>query len=98
MPFIDWSDPEEMLGLLVEFVLDERNDETRDLARQRFLSKLCVDLSAHQEGFGSLPHAERVRLLRDIQQSIDKEFSDDPVVEHLVACGNELERIAGHDA
>ena len=97
MPFIDWADPEEMFGLLVEFVQDERNDETRDPARRRFLSRLSVDLSAHQEGFGSLSHVDRMRALRDIQQSIDKEFTDDPVVEHLVACGNELERIAGHE-
>ena len=93
MSFIDWSDPEEMFGLLVEFVLDERNQETQDLARRAFLSKLLFDLSAHQDAFGSLPNMERMRLLRDIQQSIDKEFTDDPVVEHLVACGTELERI-----
>ena len=98
MPFIDWADPEEMFGLLVEFVQDERNDETRDPARRRFLSKLSDDLSAHQEQFGSLPHVDRMRALRDIQQSIDKAFTDDPVVEHLVACGNELERIAGREA
>jgi hypothetical protein len=93
MSLIDWSDPEEMFGLLVEFVLDERNDETQDMARRRFLSKLCDDLSAHQDGFGSLSHAARMRLLRGIQQSIDEEFTADPVVEHLVACGTELERI-----
>ena len=93
MSLIDWSDPEEMFGLLLEFVLDERNQETQDVARRAFLSKLLVDLSAHLEEFGSLPNAERMRLLRDVQQSIDVEFAGDPVVEHLVACGNELERI-----
>jgi hypothetical protein len=95
MSFIDWADPEEMFGLLVEFVRDECNEETQDLARRRFLSQLLADLSAHQEEFGSLPNVERMRRLRDVQQSIDKEFTDDPVVEHLMACGNELERIAG---
>jgi len=32
MPFIDWSDPDEMFGLLVEFVADEKaeaEDEDR---------------------------------------------------------------------
>ena len=95
MSFIDWSDPEEMFGLLVEFVSDERNQETQDLARRAFLSQLLVNLSAHLEQFGSLPHVERMRLLRDVQQSIDLEFTGDPVVEHLIACGNELERIGG---
>ena len=98
MPFIDWADPEEMFGLLVEFVQDERNDETRDPARRRFLSTLSDDLSAHQEEFSSLSPADRMRRLRSVLQSIDKEFAGDPVVEHLVACGNELERIAGHEA
>ena len=93
MSLIDWSDPEEMFGLLLEFVLDERNQETQDVARRAFLSKLLFDLSAHQEGFGSLPNVARMRLLRDVQQSIDVEFAGDPVVEHLIACGNELERI-----
>ena len=93
MSFIDWSDPEEMFGLLVEFVSDERNQETQDLARRAFLSQLLVNLSAHLEQFGSLPHVERMRLLRDVQQSIDVEFTGDPVVEHLIACGSELERI-----
>ena len=95
MSLIDWSDPEEMFGLLVEFVSDERNQETQDVARQWFLSKLLVALSAHQEGFGSLPAVEQMRILRDVQQSIDVAFTGDPVVEHLVACGNELERIGG---
>jgi hypothetical protein len=82
-----------MFGLLLEFVSDERNEETQDVARRAFLSKLLFDLSSHQDEFGSLPGVEQMRLLREARQSIDVEFAGDPVVEHLIACGHELERI-----
>lgn len=32
-------------------------------------------------------------LLRDLNESIEAELADDPVVEHLVACRDEVERI-----
>ena len=36
MSLIDWSDPEEMLGLLVEYIRDELIEEQRDRRRAAF--------------------------------------------------------------
>ena len=80
-----------MYGLLLEYVADERSEE-EDAARRGFLSRLLRELSAHQERFGAMPHAPQITTLRDIQATVDEEFADDPVVEHLVACGDERER------
>ncbi len=95
MPYIDWSDPDEMFGLLVEFVADERSEAEDDPKRRRFLAKLVSDLMALQERFGALSAAEGIESLRSIRSSIDDEFENDPVVEHLGACVEELERIHG---
>ena len=48
--FIDWSDPEEMFGLLVEYVTDE-GAEAEDSRRRNFLSKLRRKLEELQERF-----------------------------------------------
>ena len=44
MTFIDWSDSEEMIGLLIEYVADEKNGTLGDPKRQKFLSDLLMDL------------------------------------------------------
>lgn len=92
MSFIDWSDPDEMFGLLVEFVADERN-EADDAARRRFLSRLLITLTALQQRFARLSPTEAADALRVVVQPGRPEFENDPVVEHLVACADELERI-----
>jgi hypothetical protein len=94
MPFIDWSDPEGMFDLLIEFVADERSS-ARDAKHRQLLSKLLTDLSALQMIFMALSPSERVASLREIRASLDGELENDPSVEHLEACVNELERISG---
>ena len=82
MTFIDWSDSEEMIGLLIEYVADERSES--DGERRKFLSNLLVDLQCEQVNVGRL---------RNIYESIDAEFKNDDVVIHLHDCIQELERL-----
>lgn len=95
MPFIDWSDPEEMMGLLVEYVADERAEARNDPERSLFLENLLGHLAALQDQFGARPLSEAVESLREIYTAQCGELSDDPVVEHVQACIEELERISG---
>lgn len=93
MSFIDWSDPEEMLGLLVEYVADERLAEREDSVRARFLDDLSsalTTLAAHAEDADVRVLAS---LLRDIYDSEEAEFGADPALIHLNDCIQELERI-----
>jgi hypothetical protein len=94
MTYIDWSDAEDMFGLLVDFVHDARS-ETADRGRRSFLSRLMADIEALREQFEKLPGAEIASRLREIQNSLDGEFADDPVVMHLKECADELERVEG---
>jgi hypothetical protein len=92
MSLIDWSDPDEMLGLLVEYVADEAATSHGDRERSYFLSHLSRELGAlGRRDFGS-PH--RIELaLRDIIDSQPRDFAIDPVMIHLEACIEELRRI-----
>lgn len=90
--FIDWSDPEEMFGLLVEYVTDEES-EAEDSKRRRFLASLKRQLEDLQQCFGGLPLVECINALRAIHRGVEEDFENDPVVEHLDACVNELERV-----
>jgi hypothetical protein len=92
MAYIDWSDGDDMFGLLVDYFYDARSD-AEDPKRRSFLSGLIRDLEALQERFDALPGVEAVSRLREIHDSVDEEFSEDPVIEHLAACADELERI-----
>jgi hypothetical protein len=98
MSFIDWSDPEALLTLLLEYVQDELGDSYGDAGRRRFLSALVQELSTLERRFPTLPDDERVESLREIIDSVDSAFRSDPVVEHLVHCAQELERIGREHA
>ena len=91
MSYIDWSDPEEMFGLLVEYVSDERAGS--DAVRRRFLGSLLRRLLELQDRFHSLAAPEQLRALRSLCTSVSADDADDPVIEHLHACVEELERI-----
>jgi len=93
MSIIDWADPEEMLGLLSEYVRDELQEEAHDRARAAFLRQLAVDVDALCSDEGAETTTAR---LRDLYESQPGEFADDPVVQHVRDCVLELERIAGH--
>lgn len=95
MSYINWSDPEEMFGLLVEFVADEHNGVRGDSDRRRFLSGLLDDLRVLEARFPRLNGTEQLEALRTIHALIGDDSTDDPVVEHLQACVEELERITG---
>lgn len=92
MSLIDWSDPDEMLGLLIEYVDDEAIAERRDSERAEFLRELSALVG--RLGAQEFAGAEQMRLaLREIREVQPREFSDDPVLTHLDACVEELERI-----
>ncbi|HJU39627.1 MAG TPA: hypothetical protein VJ724_08645 [Tahibacter sp.] len=96
MSFIDWSDPEAMLSLLVEYVEDERGDCGDDARRRRLLDRLVAGLSDLETRLHRVPDDERCGALRDMAAAIDAEFDDDPVAQHLRDCAEELERIGRH--
>jgi hypothetical protein len=89
---IDWSDPDEMLGLLIEYVADESVASSEDADRYQFLNQLSRDLAAIVDlDFESV---DRIELaLREILTSQPREFSSDSVMAHVEACADELHRI-----
>lgn len=92
MSLIDWSDPDEMLGLLMEYVADEAAASHGDAERARFLHHLSRELEAISEH--SLQSVgEIARELRAIHDSQPREFAKDPVLTHVTACIEELHRI-----
>jgi hypothetical protein len=93
MTFINWSDSGEMLALLTEFVADERRESGNDEAREAFLADLLQELTLLNERFVKISTDAAIEELRTIQDSLSQEFSDDPVIVHLEACIEELERI-----
>ncbi len=93
MTFINWSDSEEMLGLLSEYIADERSRSFDDSMRRRLLDQLLRDVSELAETEHALPSKDVIARLRKIERSHD-ELIGDPVHDHLVACIEELERIS----
>lgn len=91
--FINWSDPEEMLSLLLEYVEGEWSESHADPHRRRFLCTLLEDLSDLERRFASLSGAGRLAALHETIAALDAEFASDPVVEHLAHCAEEIERI-----
>jgi len=91
MSLIDWSDPEEMFGLLIEYVDDEAI-ASHDAARSNFLHELSRELGAVADrGFGSAAGIEQT--LREVHDSQPTEFAADEVMAHMEACIEELHRI-----
>jgi hypothetical protein len=93
MPFIDWSDSEEMVGLLIEYISDEGNESHGDRKRNRFLSNLIAEITELEERFSKQFNAEAINQLQKIYNSIDSEFKEDPVTVHIRDCIEELERL-----
>ena len=89
---IDWTDAEDMFGLLLDYVADERNDAS-DPERRQFLSTLLDSISELQERFPRLTAAERIETLRELRRSIDRDFEDDPVAQHFDDFVVELQRL-----
>lgn len=93
MTFIDWSDSEEMLGLLSEYVADERNDALHDPVREGFLTALSAELTELARELDALSPDTVIDRLRAIHRSQAEDFLGDPVLVHVEACIEELERI-----
>ena len=91
MSLIDWSDPDEMLGLLVEYVADETAASHHDADRAGFLHQLSRELAALAEQ--DLESGGIERTLQEIHDSQPGEFAKDPVMTHVEACIEELHRI-----
>ena len=94
---IDWSDPEEMLGLLCEYVADERLD-AQDDERVRFLAELSSELAGLAVRAPDRPADELIEQLRSIDAFQREDFAGDPVLTHVEACIEELERIQSQSA
>jgi hypothetical protein len=95
MSFINWSDSHEMLGLLSEFVADEQRESTHDPARAHFLAGLLEELGELTARIDEMNDDDSIGKLRTLLESANGEFRSDPVLEHVQACIEELERIRG---
>ena len=93
MSLINWSDSHEMIGLLSDFVVDERLDSTADLARMHFLSAVLEELGELTARIDTTTDDDAIGALRMILESVTDEFRADPIMEHIRACIEELERI-----
>ncbi|MGH9456603.1 MAG: hypothetical protein ACRD2J_03070 [Thermoanaerobaculia bacterium] len=94
MSLIDWSDPDEMLGLLMDYVADEAVTSHADRHRGRFLGDLSKELDQLADHTPKSV-SEVARTLHEIRASQPEEFLSDPVITHLDACIEELYRIEG---
>lgn len=93
MAFIDWSDAEGMIGLLLEYIADEKIEAQGDPARVRFLAGLLQQLRQTSAELEGRPLQAVVRRLKELHASVDREFEADVAVEHLGDCIEELERL-----
>ncbi|HEY7470915.1 MAG TPA: hypothetical protein VIE68_01075 [Gemmatimonadota bacterium] len=93
MTFIDWSDSEEMLGLLSEYVADARNEASEDGSRSAFLGALLDDLTRLTRLSDGISLKEAIVRLRGIHESHSDDLEGDPVLLHVADCIDELERI-----
>lgn len=97
MSLIDWSDPEEMLGLLLEYVSDEAMTSRGDPARFEFLQTLSDEIE-DLAGMELATVEPIAGALDDLRRSQPAEFATDPVLKHLDGCIEELRRIATQQA
>jgi hypothetical protein len=95
---IDWSDPDEMLGLLCEYVADEKSDAQDDRERVRFLAGLATELEGLAGRAPGMSADEVIEELRAIDAIQRDDFAGDPVLTHVAACIEELVRIQSLNA
>ncbi|PWT92369.1 MAG: hypothetical protein C5B54_03635 [Acidobacteria bacterium] len=91
MTFLDWSDTEEVLGLLEEYVRDAKQQCGNDVQRRRFLSQLLSRITKLSEDFPNKSSRKVVKGLRDIYDWIGEEYKSDPVTVHIQDCIQEFE-------
>ena len=92
MTFIDLSDAEGMIGLYVEFVADERAGCQDDPDRLRFVEELLEQLKPVEANLDPAHLAATVQKLKDLHESADHDFANDPVMVHLNDLVEEIEK------
>ena len=78
-----------MIELFQEFIRDEWSDSAADTERREFLDNLLGEVGSMQR----LTTVEALQQLREIHESIRREFRDDPASLHLSDLIHELEGI-----
>lgn len=81
-----------MLGLLVEWVADERG-AARDSARAEFLAEFSAELSELADRFDETPPEELIASLRALYERRAEDLPGDPALLHLADCIDEMERL-----
>ena len=92
MTLLDMSDAESMFGMLVELVSDTRAECQNDPERLRFVEDLLSELRILEAKLAQIPVAVAVERLKELHESVEPGFSDDPFVIHLGHCIDELEK------
>ena len=82
MSILDWSDPEEMVGLLAEYIRDELREELHDRERRAFLRALSAAI-ASLASQPDLLTTDTLTRLRNIYDSQPAGFAGDPVLVHV---------------
>ena len=90
MSLIDWSDPDEMLGLLIDYVADEAGASGDDGDRAAWLQ----DLRGELEKIAGDDTDHLARALREMRNEQPDEFAGDVVLTHIDDCIEELRRIS----
>ena len=93
MTFINWSDPEEMITLLAEYIGDELSQAGRDPSRTEFLTDLLDEVAALEDGFSTSSPGASIAALSALYEAQPREFRSDPVLVHVQDCIEELKRI-----
>ena len=92
MTFIDLSDAEGMIGLYVELVADERAGCQDDPERLRFVEELLAQLKSIEANLDQVHLSATVQELKDLHESADNNFANDPVMVHLNDLVEEIEK------
>jgi hypothetical protein len=81
--FLDLSDAEGMIGLYLELVADERTGCQDDPERLRFVEELLEQLKSMEANLDQVHLSATVQKLKDLHESADNDFANDPVMVHL---------------
>jgi len=90
--FIDLTDAEGMIGLYVELVADERAECQEDPDRLRFVEDLLTQLRSVEADLDQTSISATLQKLKALRESVDHDFTHDPVVVHLDDLAEEIEK------
>ena len=81
-----------MIGLYVEFVADERAGCQDDPERLRFVEEHLAQLKSMETNLDQPHLSATVEMLKDLHESADNDFANDPVMVHLNDLIEEIEK------